>query len=259
MDELTYIGHATALLRLGGATALTDPAVGRWIGPLRRQSGEVDAGRLEATDVIVISHAHRDHLDLRSLRRLPADAPVVVPRGAAALASKAGAREVIEFEPGDSTAVGELTITAVPAHHHSRRHPFGIRAEPLGYVLASASRRVYFAGDTDLFDGMADLGPLDLALLPVWGWGPSLGAGHLTPAAAAEALRLVRPRQAVPIHWGTFYPAGLRRLFPRHLIEPPLEFARIAAAVAPDVDVRVLHPGEALALDGSASVAEAHR
>jgi L-ascorbate metabolism protein UlaG (beta-lactamase superfamily) len=257
MDELTFIGHATTLLRLGGTVALTDPAVGCWIGPLRRHGPEVEVGRLGAIDVIVISHIHRDHLDLQSLRRLPSDVPVVVPRGAGALASKAGASEVIDLAAGEATAVDELEITAVPAQHASRRGPFGTRAEPLGYVLASPRRRVYFAGDTGLFGGMGDLGPVDLALLPVWGWGPRLGSGHLTPVAAAEALTLVRPRQAVPIHWGTFYPAGLGRLFPRHLTRPPIEFARVARALAPAVDVRVLRPGETLTLAPSPSAAEA--
>jgi L-ascorbate metabolism protein UlaG (beta-lactamase superfamily) len=102
---------------------------------------------------------------------------------------------------------------------------------------------VYFAGDTDVHESMKDLGPLDVALLPVWGWGPKLGEGHLNPRTAAEALVLLRPRIAVPIHWGTFFPVGLRGT---RLADPPHEFARHAAEVAPDVDVRILAPGEAL-------------
>ena len=96
------------------------------------------------------------------------------------------------------------------------------------------------------FPGMSDLGPLDVALMPVWGWGPSSGTATSTPTGAALALRLLRPRLAVPIHWGTLYPVGLRRVRPRALSEPPLEFARQAQAIAPDVVVRVLNPGEEL-------------
>ncbi len=96
--------------------------------------------------------------------------------------------------------------------------------------------RMYVAGDTDLFDGMTALGPVDVALLPVWGWGPSLGPGHLTPQRAAEAVKRVRPRIAVPVHWGTLALPGLARTprMRRLLTEPPLEFA---AAAGPAVVV----------------------
>jgi L-ascorbate metabolism protein UlaG (beta-lactamase superfamily) len=107
---------------------------------------------------------------------------------------------------------------------------------------------VYFAGDTDLFDGMADLGPLDVALLPVWGWGPSLGPGHMDPETAARAAALLRPRVAVPIHWGTYLQVGLRRR-ESLLTEPPELFAAHCADLAPGVTVRVLQPGGTLPLD----------
>jgi len=114
------------------------------------------------------------------------------------------------------------------------------------------SQRVYFAGDTDLFPGMAEIGQdLDVALVPIWGWGPSLGRGkHMDPERAAESLTLLRPRVAVPIHWGTYHPIhlGLREA-PRYLTEPAERFVRAAAEAAPDVEVRVLRPGETLSLE----------
>ena len=130
-----------------------------------------------------------------------------------------------------------------------RRHPFAPLSPALGFLVASESTRIYFAGDTDLFPEMSDLaGKVDVALLPVWGWGPRLGVGHLDPERAAEAVRRIRPRVAIPIHWGTFYPWALARIWPRPLAHPPLEFARQVGQRAPDVDVRVLAPGEALEL-----------
>jgi L-ascorbate metabolism protein UlaG (beta-lactamase superfamily) len=133
--------------------------------------------------------------------------------------------------------------------HDGRRHPLAPLADAIGFVVAG-EHRVYFAGDTDLFDEMAELaGTLDAALLPVWGWGPSLGAGHMDPEAAARAAAILRPRVAVPIHWGTFFPAGLTRLRGGALVEPPREFARHAGELAPEVDVRVLAPGQTLGLD----------
>ena len=92
---------------------------------------------------------------------------------------------------------------------------------------------------------------LDLALLPVWGWGPRLGPGHLDPERAARAAQLLRPRIAVPIHWGTFYPRGRRE--GNRLTAPPREFAARVAELAPQVTVRVLQPGAALDADAARS------
>jgi L-ascorbate metabolism protein UlaG (beta-lactamase superfamily) len=248
MDRLTYIGHATTLLRLDHASILTDPTLRRWLGPLRRQGPRPAPELTKLPDVVLISHLHRDHLHLPSLRRLPASTPLVVPRGATRWATKAGADQIREIGRGETISVGGVEVTGVPAVHDGRRDRWGIQIEPLGYLIERRGRTVYFAGDTDLFPKMSDLGPLDLALLPVWGWGASVGPGHLDPERAARALGLLRPRLAVPIHWGTFYPVGLRRLRPAPLAEPPLEFARLARELAPEVEVRVLEPGSETSL-----------
>jgi L-ascorbate metabolism protein UlaG (beta-lactamase superfamily) len=251
MDRLTFIGHATALLRLGDARVLTDPVFSGFVGPLRRQARRPQPELVAEADLVLISHQHYDHLDLRSLRRIPPDVPLVVPSGVARLATEAGAREVHELSAGESIALGSVTVHATPALHDGRRLPWGAPVEALGYVVETPSRRVYFAGDTDIFDGMSRLGPLDLALLPVWGWGPRLGEGHLDPGRAARALSMLQPRFAVPIHWGTYCPPGFARLRPGFLSEPPLEFERLAAELAPHVRVRVLQPGSGLALEES--------
>ena len=115
-------------------------------------------------------------------------------------------------------------------------------------MLEAGGARVYFAGDTDLFDEMDQLGQLDLAMLPVWGWGTSIGEGHLDPIRAAEAARRLRPRVAIPIHWGTFLPIGTLRRHGHRLHDPPREFARLTAEAAPAVEVRVLEPGESTVL-----------
>jgi L-ascorbate metabolism protein UlaG (beta-lactamase superfamily) len=249
MDSLTYVGHATTLLRLERGSILTDPMLRRWLGPLRRQGPPPPPELPNVPDAVLISHLHLDHLDVRSLRRVPRKTPVVLPRGAARWAGKGGVDRIREISPGETISIGEIEVTAVPAQHDGRRHPWGSEIEPLGYRIRCGRRTVYFAGDTELFDGMSDLGRIDLALLPVWGWGPSVGAGHLNPESAARAVALIRPRIAVPIHWGTFYPLGLQRLRPDPLIRPPLEFARLASELAPEVDVRVLQPGAETSLE----------
>jgi L-ascorbate metabolism protein UlaG (beta-lactamase superfamily) len=250
MDRLTYIGHATTLIRLEGSSILTDPMLRGWLGPLRRQGPRPSPGLPKIADAVLISHLHRDHLDLPSLRRVPSRTPIVIPRGAGRWVDRGGPHPVVEVARGETVSVGEAEVTGVPAEHNGRRGRWGSEIEPLGYVIRADGRTVYFAGDTDLFDEMADIGPVDLALLPVWGWGPSVGEGHLDPEKAARAVELLRPRLAVPIHWGTFYPVGVRRLRPEPLAQPPHEFARLARALAPEVEVRVLQPGCETSLEG---------
>jgi L-ascorbate metabolism protein UlaG (beta-lactamase superfamily) len=156
---------------------------------------------------------------------------------------------VVEVEAGDRVAVGTVEVETTQAEHDGRRGPIGVSAPAVGFVF-SGSRRVYFAGDTGRFDAMTELAPLDVALLPVSGWGPKrdLGEGHLDPTGAALALQALRPRLAIPIHWGALRPIGMSRIMARRMTEPPHEFARAAARLAPEVEVRVLEPGESLAL-----------
>lgn len=176
--------------------------------------------------------------------------PLIAPAGTGDFFGRRGFGEVVELAPGQAHRVGSVTVAATPADHAIGRR--GIAAAPAGY-LVEGTRRVYFAGDTDLFAGMADIGRagLDLALLPVWGWGPTLGPGHMNPERAARAAALLAPRIAVPIHWGTFYPAGLARPRPRPLSEPPREFAARLRDLAPAVRAEILAPGSGLDLRGS--------
>jgi L-ascorbate metabolism protein UlaG (beta-lactamase superfamily) len=248
--RVTYVGHATVQIALDGVRLLTDPVLRTRMGHLRRRRGRVDPEVLRGIDTILVSHAHYDHLDIPSLERLGRVTPIVVPRGVGALVRRRSFAHVMEIDEGETIAVGAVSVTATLAEHDGRRNLFD-SGRTLGYVVEGSSR-IYFAGDTDLFPAMAELGHLDLALVPIWGWGPSLGRGkHMDPERAAEALSLLRPRIAVPIHWGTYHPLhlGLREA-PRYLSEPPERFVRAAANVAPDVEVRVLQPGETLDLEG---------
>ncbi|HTT96214.1 MAG TPA: MBL fold metallo-hydrolase [Solirubrobacterales bacterium] len=244
--RIVYVGHATVLIELDGVRLLTDPVLGSWLGPLRRHGAAPPAAVTAGLDAVLISHLHRDHLDRRSLRRLAPEVPLVVPAGTGAFFARHVTGEVVELAPGQSHRIGAVEVTATAATHEIGRR--GIAAAPVGYLVAGG-RRVYFAGDTDLFAGMADFARgLDLALLPVWGWGPTLGLGHMNPERAARAAAALAPRLAVPIHWGTFYPAGLARLRPLPLSEPPREFAARLRDLAPQVTAKILQPGAALSM-----------
>lgn len=252
--SLTYVGHATVLLDLVGGRIVTDPVLRPRVGYLRRIPPVPELGA--PVSLILISHVHHDHLDGPSLRRAGVGAPVIAPRGSRSLLLAKGMLGVEELLEGEGHRLGDLTIRATHAEHDVTRLPGGRRVPALGYVIESGPR-IYFAGDTDVFDGMAAIGGegLDVALVPVTGWGPRVPAGHMDPSRAARAVALLRPRVAVPIHWGTLAPMWWRRPGPAAMRAPAEEFAREAARVAPGVEVRILDPGETLALPSAVAPA----
>ncbi len=242
--RLTFVGHATALIEIDGVRVLTDPVLRRRVLHLERRATPPRVSELSHVDLVLVSHLHADHFDPRSLRKLDRGATLVMPAGSGRMATKLGFSAVVELSTGETAGVAGLRIGATHADHRPGRWPGGT-SEAVGFTVTGERERVYFAGDTDVFDGMRELaGGLDLALLPVWGWGTQIGVGHLDPPRAVQALKLLEPRVAVPIHWGTLYPMGLRRFRRQILTEPPRAFARLAAERAPAVDVRVLEPGE---------------
>jgi L-ascorbate metabolism protein UlaG (beta-lactamase superfamily) len=243
--RLTYVGHATVVIEMGGTRLVTDPVLRPRVAHLRRREA-ADAASLDHLDGVLISHAHMDHLDPASLRLL-GDVPVVVPRGAGRFLS--GRAGVIEADEGDELPIGGLVVSATHADHRGRRYPAGPSSPSLGYRI-HGPRAVYFAGDTGLFDGMAEIGRagVDVALLPVAGWGSRLPAGHLDPLAAAQALAMLTPRIAIPIHWGTLAPVTSGRDAPGHSGAPAREFAGHAARLAPEVEVVIVPPGGSVEL-----------
>jgi L-ascorbate metabolism protein UlaG (beta-lactamase superfamily) len=242
VTRLTWLGHSTVLLESAGSVILTDPVLRGRIGPIRRASAiaPVDLG---AVDTVLISHLHQDHLDLPSLRLLRPDLRLIVPFGSADRLRAEGYTDVSELKVGDSVQAGAATIRAVRAVHDGRRRPFGPARPALGYRI-DAEHATYFAGDTDLYPEMALLaGGLDLALLPVGGWGPTLRGGHMDPLKAARALALLQPQLAVAIHWGTFWPIGMGRIRRSRFELPARQFGDEAARLAPLVRIGVLDPG----------------
>lgn len=254
MLDVTWWGHATATVEDRGVRLLTDPVLTARLAHLTRRRGPLPGPEALRADAVLVSHLHADHLHLPSLRRLAPGTRVLVPRGAAPLLRRLPL-DVVELEAGDDVEVtapgdrGRVRVHAVPAVHDPRRAPGSrLRAAPLGF-LVRGSGSVYVAGDTALWPGMSALAP-DLALLPVGGWGPTLGAGHLGPAEAVDALRLLavgrggRPPVVVPVHWGTLWPLGLRAVRDQLFAAPGPGFAALARAALPDVDVRLLAPGQ---------------
>ena len=246
--QITYIGHATILIEIDGIRIITDPFFRKRVWHLSRTHLTIQPEWYREIDAVLISHAHWDHLDIASLRKFDSETQVIAPPGARALIRKSGLRNILEARAGEINHFGAVSVLATYAEHLGKRGPFSPELPCLGFLI-QGSQTVYFSGDTALFDGMENLAQdLDIALLPVWGWGPTLGEGHMDPFQAAEAARRLSPRIAMPIHWGTLYPIGLRWILPRYLREPPLAFAEQVRKKAPGVKVEILKPGEKLRL-----------
>jgi L-ascorbate metabolism protein UlaG (beta-lactamase superfamily) len=243
--RVVWLGHATVVIELDGMRLITDPVLGRWLGPLRRLYPTPPAELLEGIDVVLLSHLHLDHAHVWSLKSVVGDAQVIAPRGSGEWLAGHGFERVHELAPDERVEIGPFTVSATHADHDGKRHRWARDTPAIGFVIYG-SRVVYFAGDTDIFDDMETISEqIDLALIPVGGWGPSLGPGHLDPGRAADALKLLKPRMAVPIHWGSLA-MPWRTGKARRTDLRGLEFAEFAAEKAPEVAVHVLRPLDAL-------------
>jgi len=249
----TWVGHSTLLVRMDGATFLTDPIWSEraspisFLGPKRRVPPGVPFEALPPIDFVVVSHSHYDHLDLPTLRRLSNGRTLfLVPLGLAALLEGEGIGPVRELDWWDETPVAGVSVHCVPARHWSRRTAFdGDETLWSGWVAEGPAHRVYFAGDTGYTTDFREigrrLGPFDLAGLPIGAYEPAamMQTVHLNPEEAAQAAMDVGARHVVAIHWGTF------DLTDEPLDEPPVRFRAAAKAVGlADRDAWVLAVGE---------------
>ncbi len=257
-DRLTWLGHASFLLRLDGRTILTDPYLSDHasplppLGPKRFAPPGLPVQRLPPIDLLLLSHSHYDHLDLPTVGALAGKERtlVVVPLGLGRYFRERGYPEVEELDWYQELTQGELKVTALPAIHFSRRTFFDRnRTLWTGYALQGRSRRVYFAGDTAYGAVFPEIGrqqaPFDLALLPIGAYEPRplMQGSHATPEEALQIARDLRARRLVGMHWGTI------RLTDEPPFEPPVRFRAAAAAAGyGEHDAWVMRIGETRAL-----------
>ena len=222
--SLTWIGHASFVVRLGGKLIATDPIFSdRIMGTVKRVVPPgVPLEELPPLDLVTVSHNHMDHMDLPTLRRIGPRARYVVPLGNGDLLRKEGLTDIVELDWWQSHAEDGVTITCVPARHWSMRAPWN-RNEALwgGFVISTGDGTVYHSGDTAYFGGFAEIGarsgPIDWALLPIGAYEPRwfMEPQHMNPEEAAQAYADLGARTFVAMHWGTF------RLTDEPLGEPP--------------------------------------
>ncbi|QEU97129.1 hypothetical protein CP970_06255 [Streptomyces kanamyceticus] len=211
---VTWAGHASWVLRVGGLTVLTDPVWSRKIlgTPARVTPVGVAWSALPRVDAVVISHNHYDHLDAPTLRRLPRDTPVFVPAGLGRWFTRRRFSRVTELDWWEGAELGGVRFDFVPAHHWSKRSLLDTcRTLWGGWLLTDArGQRVYFAGDTGYGHWFERIGArypgIDLALLPIGAYDPRwwLSDVHCDPEEAVRAAIDLGARRMAPMHWGTF-------------------------------------------------------
>lgn len=215
--SVTWIGHATLLVQAGGFSVLTDPMFSARLGANRRLSPPgLTPTHLPPIDLCVISHDHRDHLDMPSVRALGPEPTFVVPLGIGPLLRRQGVRQVIELDWWQSASVrgragAHAEVTLVPAQHYSQRGLFDENRTLWGGIhLALPGAEAYFAGDSGYPAAFAEIGrrfpAIDYALLPIGSYGPRhlMAPQHMDPQDAARAFGELGARRLVPMHWGTF-------------------------------------------------------
>ena len=257
MLRVTYIGHATLLIEIGGKTILTDPnfdpALGKFLA--RVSAPGIPLGELPKLDAILLTHAHADHLSFDSLNALPTDIPLFAPPPIAKWLGKQGYSHAVPVAAGETAEIEGVEIHAASATHKGNR--YGVdrwRSAANMYLLDTNNVSCFFAGDTALVEDTTHLVErhlldegrgLDLALLPIghapW-WKPGFRKGHLTSSDALTLFERLKARYFIPYHWGTFNHVTSTAFDAIDRLRATLEDHPLHPAV------KILEPGAAFAL-----------
>ena len=240
---VTWLGHAGFLVQAGGLNIAIDPNWALWHGPVKRvRHPSLCATDMPPIDLVLVTHAHFDHLHLPSLRKIAAEQPIIVPHGVGSLVKRCGFGRVVELEMWQRAIFRDVQITLTPARHwgarmiHDTHRMFG------GYLIQSKERTVFHCGDSALFDGFVEIGKradIDLALLPIGAYdAPSGRPVHMNPEEAVDAFEMLRAGYMIPMHHDTF-PLGGE---PIH--EPAERLARAAVERQLEDRIRILQEGE---------------
>jgi L-ascorbate metabolism protein UlaG (beta-lactamase superfamily) len=257
---VTWYGHSSALVEIGGRRVLFDPvwsarcSPSSLVGPRRLHPPPVPLDRLPPVDAIVISHDHYDHLDMPTVKRLvrTQSAPFLVPLGVGSHLDRWGvpADRIIELDWDESVDMSGLRLTATAARHFSGRAFSRDNTLWASWALASGTRRVFYTGDSGYFDGYAAIGaahgPFDVTLIQIGAYGAAWPDIHMTPEEGAAAHLDLGGDLLVPLHWATF------NLALHDWAEPADRVWQ--EAKARDIRLAVPRPGERINVDDPPAV-----
>ncbi|MCD5316068.1 MBL fold metallo-hydrolase [Kineosporia babensis] len=246
--RVTWLGHSTVVLDLGGTRLITDPLLRRHNWPLRRRGERPSAPAWSRPDLVLLSHLHHDHAELSSLKLL-AGVPVLTAPDNAAWLRRKGLSGIDDGGKWYDIPGTDVRVRLVRADHGHRPMPHRPNSAN-GHLVQTPGFTAYLAGDTSLYPELADLpkiadAPIDLAVVPIGGWGPRLSGGHMDSEQAAQAVALIGARVAVPVHWGTLHAPVVGR-FPRGWMDVGGQlFTEALARHAPESRSLVLAPAGA--------------
>ncbi len=247
--QVWMIGHATALINFYGTTILTDPVFVNWIPfPKRVVAPGYQAQELPRIDYVIVSHAHMDHCDRKSLRQVaPRSGTVITARNCRDLIEDLGFKKIIELDWGQKISLPDIDVTAYKPEHWGERWPW--QRKNRGYnsfVIEREGQGIFFCGDSaysDMFQTVGERHRIDLALLPIGSYFPhALRRVHMDPLDAMRAFRQIGAKYLVPVHWGNF------RLSLEPINEPPMQLERLSELTGTQDNVYILNNGESITL-----------
>jgi L-ascorbate metabolism protein UlaG (beta-lactamase superfamily) len=246
-DEVgvTWLGHAGFLVQVDAVNVAVDPNWALWHGPVKRlRHPSLWPHDLPPVDLVLVTHAHFDHLHLPSLRKLAAGQPIVVPRGVGALVKRCGFGQVVELDIWQTARFKDLHITLTPARHWGARMIHDTHRQFGGYLITGRDKTVFHCGDSAMFDGFKEIGErakVDVALMPIGAYeAPSGRAVHMNPEEALDAFQMLGGGAMVPMHHDTFPLGG------EPLHEPVERLQLEAVRRQIEQQVRVLDEGESI-------------
>ena len=207
--RITWIGHATFFLQFAGHSVIVDPNWAKWHGPVKRQRKPgLELKGVPEVDLVLVTHAHFDHLHKPSLKILQAREGIVVPRGSASLVKRLGFPAIHEMQIWDTLSFAELEIIHTPSHHWGARFIHDTHRDYGGYLVRAGGKSVFHCGDSAYFDGFKDIGKrggIDVALMPIGAYeSPSGRDVHMNPEEAVRAFADLDAKVLIPMHYGTF-------------------------------------------------------
>lgn len=206
---ITWIGHASFLIQTHDTNILIDPNWAKWLKVIKRlKKPGFEIQHLPQIDAVLVTHAHFDHLDRRTLRKIAADQPIVVPIGVGNLVHDLGFHIVHELDYWESVELGPVNVSLTPCYHWGARFLADLHRGFGGFAITVSDRTIFHCGDSAFFPGFREIGErhkIDIALLPIGAYDAPTGREvHMNPEEAIRTFIELRAKTLVPMHYGTF-------------------------------------------------------